>query len=106
MRRGVPEDGISLSYRGIEHMASSGQHGRRKRRRAYVDAVLLEQYRQWTAHDDFSSTSNVDDDLVAQTATSFSSNDVRLAVEKATKDAADVQDIFRNEVTNKVFAIG
>ena len=105
MRRGVPEDDISLSYRGLEHMASSGQHGRRKRRRAYVDAVLLEQYRQWTASL-CNPVCNIDHDLLAQIATAFSSNDAQLALEKASKDAADVQDIIINEVSDKVFAIG
>ena len=104
MRRGIPEDDISLSYRGIEHMASLGKHSRRQRRRAYVDAVLLEQYRQWTASI-CNPVCNIDHHLIAQIASSFSSNDARLALEKASKDAADVQDIIINEVSDKVFAM-
>ena len=48
MRQGVPEDGSATTYRGIEHLVSSDLNQARKfRRRAYVDAVLIEQYRQW-----------------------------------------------------------
>lgn len=104
MRRGIPEDNISLSYRGIEHMASSGrQEERRKRRRGYVDAVLLEQYRQWTEHNDFSIMYDVDSESLAKIASCFSSDDIRFALEKATKDSEDAQDIMK---VDRLFVVG
>ena len=80
MRDGEPESD-SRTYRGIEHLVTPEINQARKfRRRAYVDAVLIEQYRQWNKND---SKSALKTDMAASC---LSLNDGLVATTKAKKD--------------------
>ena len=85
MREGMPEND-SMTYRGIEHLATPELNQARKfRRRAYVNAVLIEQYRQWNKNDS-KSAELVDQNAISMAASCLSLNDGLNAIIKAKKD--------------------
>lgn len=85
MRKGMPEND-STTYRGIEHLATHELNQARKfRRRAYVDAVLIEQYRQWNKNES-KSAELVDQNAISMAASCLSLNDGLNAITKAKKD--------------------
>ena len=85
MRDGEPEND-SRTYRGIEHLVTPESNQARKfRRRAYVDAVLIEQYRQWNKNDS-KSAQMTDTNAISMAASCLSLNDGLVATTKAKKD--------------------
>jgi len=93
MLAGVPE-GDNLTYRGIEHLITPEINQiRRVRRRAYIDAVLLEQHRQWTQNES-RSAELIDQRAIAMAATCLSLDDGLVAITKAKKDEDDAKGIM------------
>lgn len=85
MRDGKPEND-SVTYRGIEHLVTPEvNQARRFRRRAVVDAVLIEQYRQWNKNDS-KSARMTDTNAISMAASCLSLNDGLVATAKAKKD--------------------
>lgn len=85
MRDGKPEND-SRTYRGIEHLVTPEINQARKfRRRAYVDAVLIEQYCQWN-NNNSTSAHMTDTSAISMAASCLSLNDGLVATAKAKKD--------------------
>jgi len=96
-RHGFPEDNTSLTYRGIEHMASSRAYRKsQSRHQAHIDAVLSEQLRQRTESRDCASEDiALDEMLLARISGNSSIHDAYVAIKNARKDAVDAIHFFR-----------
>ena len=102
LRQGMPEDdATNVTYRGIEHLATpESNYSRKFRRRAYVDAVLIEQYRQWSSGQESGGKSKkTDEHAIAMAAACLSLNDGLAAVTKAKKDEDAARTILAGDAT-------
>ena len=87
-------------YRGIEHLVTrQAKLDRTERRRAYVDAVLIEQYQQVTSN----GYANVND--LAAIARTKSHNDKAVARSKGVADENVMKDIVGKKVMQKARAL-
>ena len=108
LRQGTPEDdATNVTYRGIEHLATpESNYSRKYRRRAYVDAVLIEQYRQWSSSQESGGKpKKTDEHAIAMAATCLSLNDGLAAVTKAKKDEEAARTIFAGDVVDSCLSL-
>ena len=102
LRQGMPEDdAANVTYRGIEHLATpESSYARKCCRRAYVDAVLIEQFRQWSScRKSGGKPKKIDDHAIAMAARALSLNDGLAAVTKAKKDEEAARTILAGAST-------
>lgn len=108
LRQGMPEDdATNVTYRGIEHLATPELNFSRKfRRRAYVDAVLIEQYRQWSSgQESGGNPKKTDEHAIAMAAACLSLNDGLAAVTKARKDEEAARTILAGDVVDSCLSL-
>ena len=108
LRQGMPEDdAINVTYRGIEHLATpESSYSRKLRRQAYVDAVLIEQFRQWSScRESGGKPKMTDDHAIAMAARALSLNDGLAAVTKAKKDEEAAKSIFAGDVVDSCVSL-
>lgn len=107
LRQGRPEDdAANVTYRGIEHLATpESSYSRKIRRQAYVDAVLIEQFRQSSCQESGGKPKKTDEHAIAMAAACLSLNDGLAAVTKAKKDEEAAKTIFAGDVVDACLSL-